>query len=122
MSAVVAALWILNLALNCAGQLAFKMAARNADATEDTMHSVYWRRMARAPWLWLGLLCFVVEFVAWIAFLSLIPLSAAVLLGSLNIVVLMLAGRWLFRERLTAMHLVGMLLVSAGVAITGVGG
>ncbi|MOA43056.1 4-amino-4-deoxy-L-arabinose-phosphoundecaprenol flippase subunit ArnE [compost metagenome] len=61
------------------------------------------------------------EFVAWIAFLSLVPLSQGVLLGSINIVALMVAGRLLFRERLTPLRVTGMLLVSAGVAVVGAG-
>jgi hypothetical protein len=43
----------------------------------------------------------VIEFLVWIAFLSLIPLSEGVLLGSINIVAIMIAGRFLFGEKLT---------------------
>jgi drug/metabolite transporter (DMT)-like permease len=75
--------------------------------------------MLARPWLWLGGACYVIEFLVWIAFLSLVPLSEGVLLGSINIVVIMLAGRWLFGERLTRMRVAGILLVSLGVAIVG---
>ena len=47
------------------------------------------------------------------------PLSAGVLLGSINIVALMIAGRILFREKLTPLRVTGMLLVTAGVAVVG---
>ena len=57
--------------------------------------------MARRPWLWLGIGCYVLEFVLWLAFISLVPLSDGVLLGSISIVVVMLLGRVFFRERLT---------------------
>ena len=41
------------------------------------------------------------------------------LLGSINIVALMIAGRILFREKLTPLRVTGMLLVTAGVAVVG---
>ena len=68
------------------------------------------------------MICYVAEFVAWLAFLSLVPLSVGVLLGSINIVVVMLAGYWLFDERLDRLRVAGIVLVSFGVAIVGVGG
>jgi drug/metabolite transporter (DMT)-like permease len=52
----------------------------------------------------------------------LIPLSDGVLLGSINIVAIMLAGRWLFGERLTRLRVVGIALVTLGVAVVGAGG
>ena len=44
------------------------------------------------------------------------------LLGSINIVVVMIAGRMLFKEKLTPLRVTGMLLVTAGVAIVGMAG
>ncbi len=76
---------------------------------------------AQPPLAWIGIACYVLEFVAWIAFLSLVPLSKGVLLGSINIVALMIAGRFLFREKLTPLRVTGMLLVTAGVAVVGAG-
>ncbi len=61
-----------------------------------------WKHMLSRPWLWIGIACYVLEFVAWIAFLSLVPLSKGVLLGSINIVALMIAGRILFRAHAIA--------------------
>lgn len=112
-------LWIANVAFDTVGQLAFKAAASGPDEVEDLAH---WRAMAMRPWLWLGIGCYVVEFLVWIAFLSLVPLSDGVLLGSINIVAIMLAGRWLFGEKLTGLRVVGIGLVSLGVAIVGAGG
>lgn len=109
-------LWVANVIVDSAGQLAFKAAAIN-DA--DASGLARWARMAQHPWLWLGISCYVFEFVLWLAFLSLVPLSQGVLMGSINIVAIMLAGRWLFKERLTRMRVIGILLVSLGVAIVG---
>lgn len=116
MSPTVIALWSANIVLDTVGQLAFKAAAVGAPKAGPR-----WRSLARQPYLWLGLACYVGEFVAWIAFLSLVPLSEGVLLGSINIVAVMIAGRLLFTERLTRMRVCGILLVAAGVALVGVG-
>jgi drug/metabolite transporter (DMT)-like permease len=117
MSALVMGLWIANVIIDTGGQLAFKAAA-----IDDASHVglARWRWMAKRPWLWVGIACYVLEFVLWLTFISLIPLSEGVLLGSINTVAIMLAGRYFFRERLTRMRVIGILLISIGVAVVGV--
>ncbi|TBR14186.1 MAG: hypothetical protein EPO46_01190 [Lysobacter sp.] len=116
MSLSVFPVWVVTVVLDTVGQIAFKSAAGDPRAGDGI---VRWRYMARRPALWLGIACYALEFVAWTAFLSLVPLGRGVLLGSINIVVIMLAGRVLFREHLTRMRLVGIGLVTLGVAIVG---
>lgn len=118
-SALVASLWLLNIVLDTGGQLAFKAAAGNPEAGDGLPR---WKHMAARPWLWIGISCYVIEFLVWIAFLSLLPLSEGVLLGSINIVAIMVAGRFLFGEKLTRMRVAGILLVTLGVAIVGLAG
>jgi len=118
-SSLVAGLWLLNIVLDTGGQLAFKAAAGDEAAGDGLAR---WKHMASRPWLWLGISCYVIEFLVWIAFLSLIPLSEGVLLGSINIVAIMVAGRFLFGEKLTRLRVAGILLVTLGVVIVGVGG
>lgn len=118
-SALVASLWMLNIVLDTGGQLAFKAAAGNPEAGDGLAR---WKHMAARPWLWLGIGCYVFEFLVWIAFLSLLPLSEGVLLGSINIVAIMVAGRFLFGEKLTRLRVAGILLVTLGVAIVGLSG
>jgi drug/metabolite transporter (DMT)-like permease len=118
MSPLVTSLWMANLVFDTAGQLIFKRAAQEHGHDGSVQR---WRRMASQPWLWLGLSCYVAEFLLWLAFLSLVPLSEGVLLGSINIVAIMLAGRLLFGERLSRLRLSGILLISAGVALVGWG-
>jgi multidrug transporter EmrE-like cation transporter len=45
-----------------------------------------------------------------------------VLLGSINIVAVMLAGRILFGEKFSPLRTIGVLLVAGGVAVVGIGG
>lgn len=111
---LVVALWLLNVVLDTGGQLAFKAAALT-----DGDGVARWLVMVRDPWLWAGIACYVAEFFAWLAFLSLVPLSEGVLLGSINIVAVMVAGRLLFRERLSPLRVGGMALVAVGVAVVG---
>ncbi|WP_369927124.1 EamA family transporter [Xanthomonas sp. NCPPB 2632] len=118
MHGLVLALWIANVVLDTGGQLAFKAAAGDERAGDGLAR---WRYMLARPWIWTGIGCYVAEFLVWIAFLSLVPLSEGVLLGSINIVAIMIAGRVLFRERLSPLRVTGILLVAAGVAIVGAG-
>lgn len=112
-------LWLINIVLDTVGQLAFKAAAAQPDAGDGLAR---WKAMAGRPWIWLGVGCYVAEFVVWLAFLSLVPLSEGVLLGSINIVAVMIAGRLLFNERLSPLRTTGILLIAAGVAVVGLGG
>jgi drug/metabolite transporter (DMT)-like permease len=118
MHGLVFTLWLANVLLDTGGQLAFKAAAGDERAGDGLAR---WKYMLARPWIWVGMACYVFEFVVWIAFLSLVPLSEGVLLGSINIVAVMLAGRLLFRERLSPLRVAGILLVAAGVAIVGMG-
>ncbi len=116
---LVAGLWLFNVLIDTGGHLAFKAAAGDPDASDGLAR---WKHMASRPWLWLGVGCYAIEFLVWIAFLSLIPLSEGVLLGSINIVAIMVAGRFLFGEKLTRLRVAGIVLVTLGVAIVGLGG
>lgn len=116
MAPVAVTVWLATVVLDTIGQLAFKAAAADPRAGDGLDR---WRYMASRPGLWLGLSCYVVEFLAWTAFLSLVPLGRGVLLGSINIVVIMIAGRLFFRELLTWQRLVGITLVSVGVVLVG---
>ncbi|QNN57292.1 EamA family transporter [Diaphorobacter ruginosibacter] len=120
LSPLVITLWVLNILVDSGGQLAFKAAASQPPHELDGV--ARWRFMLGKPWLWIGMGCYVAEFVFWLAFLSLVPLSDGVLLGSINIVAIMIAGRILFKERLAPLRVAGILLVSIGVAVVGLAG
>lgn len=109
------AVWLLTIVLDTAGQLAFKAVA--IASNDDGL--ARWRRMARDARLWAGIGCYLFEFLAWTAFLSLVPLGRGVLLGSINIVAIMLAGRVLFGERFTPLRVLGVGLVGSGVVLVG---
>jgi drug/metabolite transporter (DMT)-like permease len=118
-SLFVVAVWVLNIVLDSGGHFAFKLAAIESD--ESASFLIHWRHMLSRPWLWVGVLCFIGEFVAWLAFLSLVPLAQGVLLGMISIVIVMVGGRIIFREQFTRLRITGMVLIVAGVAIVGIG-
>ena len=110
MPPITVVLWVANVALETLGHLAFKSVA---DAHRG------WAAMLRAPRLWCGVICFGLQFVAWLALLSLVALSQAMLVNSISIVVIMLAGRVVFGERLDPLRVTGASLITIGVALAG---
>ena len=71
--------------------------------------------------MWLAGLCFVGAFLAWLAFLARVPLGQAVMAGSITIVGVMLGGRLMYGERLTAPRAVAVSLIALGVLLVGWG-
>ncbi|MCT4715464.1 EamA family transporter [Enterobacteriaceae bacterium H18W14] len=110
---------MLNAVLGSVGQLAFKAAA--VDSLKDK-HRSGWLRMVSRPYVWCGIFCYLAEFLLWIAFLSLVPLSAGVMLGSINIVAVMVLGRIIFHEKISLMRSLGIICISLGVAVVGLQG
>ena len=108
-------LWIANIALDTAGHIAFKSIA----VTDAETELARWRTMLAAPRLWLGVAFFCLEFAAWFALLSVISLSQAMLIGSIDIVAVMLAGHFYFREPLNRRRVAAMSLIAIGVALAG---
>jgi drug/metabolite transporter (DMT)-like permease len=118
MSPLVIGAWIITILIATFGQLAFKAAASESAEYAGLQH---WKAMLQRPWLWIGIFCYVFEFITWLAFLSLVPLSDGIMLGSINIVVIMLAGRLFFKEKLSRNRLIGVILISIGITIVGLG-
>jgi len=117
MSRLAFLLWFLNIVLDTTGHLSFKRAALAEHETEWRR----WRMMLSAPMIWIGAACFVLQFFVWLALLSLVPLSLAVMLGAIDIAVVMVAGKMVFGERLDRMRVAGMSLITLGVALAGMG-
>ena len=118
MSSLAILLWLLNLFFDTTGHLSFKAAATIAD---DVHGLPRWRRMINDKWIWIGVFAFVFEFMIWVAFLSVVPLSIGVLMGSFNVIAVILGGRFFFHERLTPKRLAAAALITLGVALVGLG-
>lgn len=118
MLSAVILLWLTNVGLDTLGQTAFKFAAISPNYHHDF---TCWRNILYCRWVWLGLLSYGLEALLWLDFLSLVPLSVAVLLASANMITVMIVGRLLFHERLTILRLVGITLITLGVIFVGFG-
>ena len=92
---------------------------RTATVSKEGEGWHYWVNLFSNGWLWVGIGSYVGEFLLWLAFLTLVPLSEGILLGSVNIIAVMVVGRILFKEKLTPLRLTGILLVASGVAVVG---
>lgn len=109
-------IWMTNLFFDTVGQLSFKAAAIRNSGNTGLAH---WQDMFSRPWIWLGIFSYVMEFVAWVAFLSLVQLSVGVMLASFNMVVIMVGGRVFFKEKLTLWRLLGLAFITLGVIFVG---
>lgn len=116
MSPLIITLWICNICFDTLGQVAFKYAAI-APHNRDGWY--YWLDLAKNFWIWIGIGAYVIEFLLWLAFLTLVPLSQGVLLASFNIITIMLVGRLFFKELLTLYRIIGMVLITLGVIFVG---
>ncbi|MFA7269269.1 MAG: EamA family transporter [Sterolibacterium sp.] len=107
--------WLLNIVVDTVGHMAFKSAA----ITEHESEWQRWRKMLSSLPLWVGITCFCLEFVLWMVLLSILPLSLGVLLGAINMVAIIAAGRLLFRELLDPLRVLGMVFITLGVVLVG---
>lgn len=116
MSTLIIILWLINITCDTVGQIAFKYAAITSKHKAG-LH--YWQNLFGNYWLWLGFSTYLIGFVFWLAFLSYIPLSQGILLGSFNMITVMLAGRVLFKEHITLFRFIGISFITVGVVLVG---
>jgi len=107
--------WLLNIIVDTAGHMALKRAA----IAEYENEWERWKSMLSSVPLWVGIICFVMEFVLWLILLSILPLSLGVLLSAFNTVAIMLAGRIIFKEMLDPYRIIGITFITVGVALAG---
>lgn len=118
MTVTIFCLWLCSICCDTVGQIAFKYAAISP---KNRKNWYFWLDLLNNYWLWIGVISYGIGFLFWIAFLTLLPLSQAILLGSANIISVMLVGRLLFKEQLTPYRIIGVGLITAGVVLVGVG-
>ena len=115
MSNLAILVWLLNIVVDTTGHIAFKHAA--VTEHENELHR--WKQMLASWPLWLGIFCFCLEFVLWLILLSMLPLSLGILLSGFNTVAIMLAGRFIFKEMLDPLRIIGISLITIGVILVG---
>jgi multidrug transporter EmrE-like cation transporter len=79
-----------------------------------------WRQLIpilRVPFVSLGLLCYALSAVLWIAVVSRIDLSLAYPMVSVAYVAVFIASWFLFGEKISAVRVAGLVLIVAGVLV-----
>ncbi|HEV2531943.1 EamA family transporter [Phenylobacterium sp.] len=98
-------------------QLSFKVGSGKAQAAPSFVRGVLTQ-----PLVWIGVLLWVVESIAWVLVLQRSPLSMAYPVMTLTYATVPLAGLLLLRERMTGRQMLGAGLIFSGVLLVGVSG
>ena len=110
-------LLISGVLLNATAQLALKAATRVTGPVSyevDTLGSTL-MALAAQPLLWVGLTCYAVSVMVWIAALSRVEVSIAYPMLSLGYVVTAIVAWWLFGESLGPQRLAAIATIICGV-------
>lgn len=98
--------------LSCAGQLCQKQATHCSDAQRRKRHMLLW--------LSFSVLLLAGAMLVWLWVLQQVPVSVAYPMLSLNFIIIAFAARWLWQERISLRHSLGIMLIVAGVVVLGV--
>ncbi|WP_426816771.1 4-amino-4-deoxy-L-arabinose-phosphoundecaprenol flippase subunit ArnE [Winslowiella sp. 2C04] len=98
--------------LSCAGQLCQKQATHRRGVVRYKRHMLLW--------LSLSVLLLGSAMLVWLWVLQQVPVSVAYPMLSLNFIVIALAARWLWQERISLRHALGIMLIVAGVMVLGI--
>lgn len=118
MDRVAALLLLAILALETVSHLSLKAASSRSAGVQGL---AFVGALMRHAGFWLGIVSFVLLFLAWLAFIARVPLSQGVMAGSITIVGVMLGGRLWFQETLTPVRTLAIALIAVGVALVGWG-
>ncbi|HJP97289.1 MAG TPA: EamA family transporter [Rhodanobacteraceae bacterium] len=109
--------WALLLTIETFGQVALKTAGMQAGVIEPDSASVL--AALSTPWLWVGLACYLGQFVVWMAILERSSLSAAFPTSAIAFVAIMFASWAVFGEPMGWQKILGALIIVAGILLLG---
>lgn len=99
------------------GQALFKVASQQSSTLADGPVN-FATSLVRSPFFLMGCLLYAFSTVLWVAILNRLPLSQAYpLVIATSILLTTLLGVFLFKEQLTLDKMLGMVLVTSGVAV-----
>lgn len=99
------------------GQLLLKKGMNNLGEmtlTVNELGNALWR-MATNPFVFFGLLIYVISVVFWLVALSRVDLSYAYPFASLSYIIMLIASWLLFNEHISLMRIIGTLVIGVGV-------
>ena len=110
-------LWLgVALVMEVAREVFFKLGALRS---ENQGHGGYFRRILAARFVWMGFACWGIEIVAWIQVLAHMKLSIAFPAMSLCYCGTIIASKYILKEHVSQKKLLGIVLITAGVAVIG---
>jgi multidrug transporter EmrE-like cation transporter len=114
------ALILLSVALSGSGQILLRAGLKNVPtiAMSELLGFAGWSTLLSTWQVSLGLLLWILATALWLLVLNRAELSYAYCLGSLNYIIVPLAGRYLFNEGLNSVRACGMALIFCGVLLT----
>lgn len=123
MSLTVIALVAFSIVLDVAGQLFFKLGLDRLPELEGGFRlNAFWGQVFNAPLLWCGIGAYVIEFFVWLEALSRAPLSLLFPAAALAYCGVVLAGKLMLGEIVTARRWLGTLVITAGVMLVCIAG
>lgn len=100
-----------------AGQVSFKLGLSGKHETIGSGVSGFLRGLASSPWIGVGILVYVVEFMLWFAALTLAPLNLAFAFAALSYCGVVLASRAILKEQVSARQWRATCTIAVGVAL-----
>lgn len=110
---------LVSVALNAAAQLALKQGTRVVGVAARDVSSG-WTVLSRAafnPWVWAGLIAYMLSVALWILVLSRVQVSYAYPIVSLGYVMAAAAAWALWREDVSVMRIAGIAVICLGVVL-----
>jgi multidrug transporter EmrE-like cation transporter len=121
-SAFELAILFLAIAMGAVGQIAMKAGMnRVRDRAGGELGSIIKSlpRMFSDLWVLFGVGIYILSTVLWLWVLSRVPLSFAYPCISVSYIIVIVAGRWMFRERIDSWKIAAIVLILAGVICLG---
>ena len=109
--------WVLLLAVETLGQVALKFAGTRVGAFELNRHSIL--AALSTPWLWLGLACYLGQFVIWMRILEKSALSRAFPTSAIAFVAIMIASWAVFGDPMGWEKILGSAIIVTGILLLG---
>jgi drug/metabolite transporter (DMT)-like permease len=104
-----------SVACDVAGQVCFKLGVGHAGMGAGAPSLVY--KVSHSPWIALGVAVYALEFVLWFAALSRTQLSVAFPFTALGYVGVVLASRYILKERISLRRWAGIGTIVVGVVL-----
>jgi multidrug transporter EmrE-like cation transporter len=109
--------WLLLLVIETFGQVSLKLAGMHVGTFELDRPSLL--AAASTPWLWLGLVCYLGQFVVWMKILEQSRLSSAFPTSAIVFVSIMVASWAVFGDPMGWEKILGSAIIVAGILLLG---